>query len=531
MNSLTHYCRHVCSHALLLALLAGCTTVNTHPARDRVGPAAGPAPSPAPATTPATPAVTATGPLAVTITEAVLTGLENNHGFAVERLAPQVRRAGEELARSVFDPVLSGQVQRSRTRTEPFPVGSDPVTRSKTDSASVGLEQLLPFGTSISLAGSASRDHDGLDGDDLWGTGLDLDVTQPLLRGAGLGPNLASLRQARIDTQISEYELRGVAQTLVADIEKAYWDCSLAARRVAIFEQSLLVAERQSQETLERVRIGKLADSERAGADAEVALRRQELIDARAAQAQFKVRFLRLISPSGGGLWKREVELKTPAPEALPALTDPDVHVAAARRDRPDLNQARLEIRRGELELVKTRNGLLPKLDLFVSLGESGYARSFHAAVDANDGDSYAATAGLRVELPPLNRAARAQHTRALLNRRQAGEALSNLGLLAEEDVRRTCIEVARSRDQIAASAATRRLQEVKLDQEREKFRVGKSTSLLVAQAERDLLSSQVSEIGSRFSFLKAMVDLEAADGSLLRSRGLACPGAEPVAE
>jgi hypothetical protein len=39
-------------------------------------------------------------------------------------------------------------------------------------------------------------------------------------------------------------------------------------------------------------------------------------------------------------------------------------------------------IERDELEIVKTRNGLLPKLDLFVNMGKSGYASSFVGSVD-----------------------------------------------------------------------------------------------------------------------------------------------------
>ncbi len=47
---------------------------------------------------------------------------------------------------------------------------------------------------------------------------------------------------------------------------------------------------------------------------------------------------------------------------------------------RPDLNQARLLIRRGELDVVRTRNGLLPRLDAFITYGKTGYARTFSDA-------------------------------------------------------------------------------------------------------------------------------------------------------
>lgn len=108
-------------------------------------------------------------------------------------------------------------------------------------------------------------------------------------------------------------------------------------------------------------------------------------------------------------------------------------------------------------------------------------------------------------------------------------EALKNLTQLVQVDVRSAYIEVTRAREQIAATAATRNFQEEKLCTEIEKFRVGKSTSLLVAQAQRDLLASQIAEIQAFANYLKALVALYRLEGSLLQRRGISTLGIEPV--
>ncbi len=64
---------------------------------------------------------------------------------------------------------------------------------------------------------------------------------------------------------------------------------------------------------------------------------------------------------------------------------------------------------------------------------------------------------------------------------------------------------------------------------ETEKFRLGKSTSLLVAQAQRDLVSSQIDEVQAVVSYLKAFVEMYRLEGSLLDRRGITAPGREPV--
>ncbi|MCX5770449.1 MAG: TolC family protein, partial [Candidatus Hydrogenedentes bacterium] len=100
---------------------------------------------------------------------------------------------------------------------------------------------------------------------------------------------------------------------------------------------------------------------------------------------------------------------------------------------------------------------------------------------------------------------------------------------LVEQDVRGAYIELRRAREQVSATAATRKLQETVASTEAEKMRLGSSTSLLVARAQRDLLEAQINEVQAAKNFLQAIVNLYRFDGSLLIRRGIACPGAEPI--
>jgi len=211
------------------------------------------------------------------------------------------------------------------------------------------------------------------------------------------------------------------------------------------------------------------------------------------------------------------------------ALDDVEQHVQVALRMRPELNETKLLIQRGDLEVVSTRNGLLPRLDLFIDFGKSGYASIFTRAAENLTEDRYDVTAGLSLAYPPANRAAQARHSRAVVSRQQSRLALENLAQLVQVDIRSAYIEVNRTRQQIAATAATRTSQEEKLRAETEKFRVGRSTSLLVAQAQRDLVTSQIAETQAVANYLKALVALYRLEGSLLQRRSIAAPGAQPV--
>ncbi|NLH17588.1 MAG: TolC family protein, partial [Phycisphaerae bacterium] len=313
------------------------------------------------------------GPLDLSISSAVLLGMENNRSLLVQRFNPQITSTQEQKAQSVFDPVITGRMvnQQSKITDGPLRLRSS----SKINSADIGLEQYFPTGTSLGVFGSTDIDEQTAIGE--YGTRLGFSANQPLLRGFGSEVNLASVHQAQLDTRISEYELRGYVLTLVAQIEQAYWSYILAERKIEIYNQSLQLAETQLRQTDDRIQIGDLGASERAAAQAEVALRKEDLIDARNGLELIRLALLRLMNPPGADLWNRPVRLTSAPADPSKSFQSVEFHVAAALQMRPDLNQARLLLQRNELEVVKTRNGLLPRLDLFITLGNTGYADSF----------------------------------------------------------------------------------------------------------------------------------------------------------
>jgi len=470
-------------------------------------------------------------PLKVTVTEAILLCLENNRSLVVQRLNPAIQQTFEDQERAVFDPATNADLSAGRVKGERLARTGSETEDFTTDTVqgAISLEQYFPTGTTLDLEAEALKTDSSLYDSSFYSTRLGMTVTQALLQGFGTDVNLARLQQARLETRMSEYELRGFTEFLVAEVERTYWDYALARRQIEIVEESLKVARQQLNETKELIEVGRLARAELAAVQAEVAAQDQALIEARANKDSIRLQLLRLLNPAGPGLWQREVDLiyQSSLPEIK--LEDVGLHVAVSMRMRPILNEARLEILSGDLELVKTKNGLLPVMDLFLTLGKSGYASSFGQSVANISKDSYDAMAGVRFGYPVFNRNAKALHQRALLTQDQTQQSLENLSQLVEVDVRTAYIAVDSTKQQIAASSVTRMFDEEKLRTETEKLRVGKSTSFLVAQAQRDLLVSRIAEVRALANYLKALIDLYRQDGSLLERRGISAPGREPV--
>jgi len=535
-NTIASICKAIISAALAL-LAASCAPVEPETYSDYVGPEIKAPPSPivqgpAPGKhADANDPDAAKGPLKIGIQDAILQAMENNQSLAVERMNPQITRTFEQEELAVFDPLLDVEVSDNRALASRLSRAGSSTESSAADSITglVSLSKLFPTGTTVGLDGRTTYTDSSLYSDTFTANRIGVTVTQAILEGRDIRANLASVHQARIDTLVSQYELRGFAEILLEQVEAKFWDYALAQRQIEIYTNSLNLAEKQMAETQERIKWGDLAETELAAAQAEVALGKENLINARSTLAKDHLELLRLLNPSQNIDWSRDVILEYDTSPPDVNLDDVERHVEVALKMRPDLNQARLQIQRGNLEVVITKNGLLPKLDAFITFGKTGYADSFNRSADNIGGDSYDVSFGLVFQDPLFNRGARAAHTRALISRRQLNDALDNLAQLVQVDVRAGYLEVARTLEQIAATAATRNFQEEKLRAETEKFRVGRSTSLLVGQAQRDFVASQIAEIEALTNYLKALVALYRLEGSLLQRRGIAAPGGQPV--
>ena len=472
--------------------------------------------------------------LRISIGSAILMSLSNNKSLVVDKFNPPITRTFEQDAAAIFDPLVSGQVSDGKNRLPTTSIPTAPVGSTnlfgtlESTLGQLSVSDFLPSGTTVSLAYNTALFDPANATSQI--NNVEFNLTQSLLRGAGCDVNLASLRQARLDTISSQYELRGFAQSVVAQVEEAYWDYSLAQQQILIFQQSLDLAQANLDNTDKKIDAGVLGATNRAAAQAELALSEQDLINAQSNMEIARLALLRLLSPGGSNMWHRPVVLEDApvAPDIF--MQNVEQYLKVAERLRPDLNQARLQVQRGDLQIVKTRNGLLPRLDVFINLGATGYADSFRDSIRAIDDTGYGITAGVSGDWSPLNRAPIADDTRAHASREQAAASVGNLAELVQLDVRTAYENVIRFRKQIDVTAAAIKYQEINVLNENERFKAGNSTSFQVAQAQRDLVSSQVNHVSATVSYLKSLVELYRLDGSLLMRRGIAAPGGKPAA-
>jgi outer membrane protein TolC len=456
--------------------------------------------------------------LGLSLQDAVLSALENNPSIRAQRYSAAAGSTAADEAVAEFLPTLNAGAEASRVlqRADTY----------ENATASAGISEKLPTGTVLSAEATALHNRDAAAANDPYGMGLDFRLTQSLLKGGlNVSANLATVRKARLDALISRHQLKGFTETLVYNVETAYWNYYLAMRRLEIYRESLRLSEENLENTRQRIRVGSVAEIELAAAQAEAAQRRGELIEAEGSAETTRLKLVQLVNPKRNGqtgaFWDIPVVLNdSPAPPDF-NLDMVASHVELGLKSRPDLAEARIKLEKGELEVARTSNGLLPKLDVFIALGATGYAESFGKAAGNVFDEKSRLTGGVTFTWPLGSVAERAQSRRADYSRMELEEALSNMELTVELDIRTAYVAVERSRAKIAASAETARLQGENLRAEQQKFSVGRSTSFAVAQAERNLLEARLAEAQSVVDYLTAILDLYKQEGSLLERRGV----------
>ncbi|MCX7011971.1 MAG: TolC family protein, partial [Candidatus Sumerlaeota bacterium] len=458
---------------------------------------------------------------------AILTGVTRNRSLAVERFGPEISRTSIDEARAAFDPSLTGSASYGRSTrpagagggsvgTASAPVGTGSSTGSGGGAAtsvttrnfntSLQINETLPTGTELFLSGAyaGQRTLPPWIYTGSWSAGFN----QSLLRGMGVNVNLVTLRQARNTFASSQHQLRGFVLDLVQQIETAYWELALADETLRIREFSVRLANEQLQLNEDMIAVGKLAPSARFTAEAELATREADLVDAQAGVKSRTLDLIRLLDPDHVAQWEIHFDPKDP-PEVERVEVMPDVSATLAKQYRPELAQSRLDLANRDLDVVQTRNGLLPNLTGFGSYGRMSAGTDSHQATDDLDSSKYDNyQVGLSLQMDPLDRAERAARARARFQQQQAEAAVRNLEQQVDSDVRHAAVEVQRQWERIPATQKAVRSGEEDVQVQQSRFAVGIGTNIDVLTVQRSLIQSQLDEVTARIKYIEALTAL-----------------------
>ncbi len=483
----------------------------------------------------------------LTLKSVIFLALKNNLQIAFESLGPDASETDIAREESVYDPNVSLQFGKSRrvTQTGNFLAGAgEPSIYQQSWDLEVDVMKKFVSGTSAELKWNSSDSKTDFLFQALvpeYKSELSLSLTQPLLKDFGIDVGKSMIKIASLNFKISQDQFKNRVIDILHEVNKLYWSLYFQMKDYEAREDSLKLAEDLLREFKIKIEAGTLAPIEIYQAEAEVATRKEDLII-----ALDLLRDTEDILKTALSFYEKEqywdlAIIPVDEPRSTAVKEDLMEGLKVAFQYRPDYNQAKRDIEARKIMVKYTKNQVLPRVDLFGTIGTMGLAgRGNPDAVDCvgggsgggdassfsthwddvadnmASGDFYNYTIGIKVEFPLGNRFAKSQYSRAKVEALRAATYLKDLENNVINDVRMAVRQVATDFERIQAAKASLRLSVEKLKAEEKKYAVGLSTAHDLLEFQEDLARAKSREARSLADYEKTLTSLARAKGVLL---------------
>lgn len=203
---------------------------------------------------------------------------------------------------------------------------------------------------------------------------LNLAVTQPLLKNAGMNANKRQLRLAFINADAKAAQALIDASTTISQVEDSYWNLVAAWRNVAIQEEALKEAILQQQSNVRLARRGAAAPVDAVESQTQVSNFQNNVYSALQTVSQLQIQLKSLVvADPGDAIWTANLVPSTSV-QQLPTAGDLEQIIAEAQQNRPEIRQADDKRLSADIDRLFAANQALPQADLQVQYMSNGFA-------------------------------------------------------------------------------------------------------------------------------------------------------------
>ena len=349
-------------------------------------------------------------------------------------------------------------------------------------------------------------------------------ITQPLLRNAGLNAGLAAVRIAAGESKVAFEDYRRQMMATVGAAEAAYWGVFVAAQDVQFARESVDLAKSILKDAETALPLGGATQTQVDAAKVAVLERVARLTEAQ--QRHFESANT-MISYFSGDPIRKDSDLPSTSPPPQPSASD-------AKKDRtkvyntaftsnPDYVRRLRQLEVEDIRVTYAKNQKLPQLDLKASYGLNGLGDDFSSGFDDIEGTDFPAwSVGLEMRIPlGGNRTGRAQFDAAEARKAQAILGLKELEIQLNIAIENAIRQIDSTIKSFEANSAAVRLRKQLLADERAKLKEGKSSARLVLELDEDLSESEAAALLDLLQVQTAKLQFELVTGTVLSNRGL----------
>ncbi len=467
----------------------------------------------------------------LTLNDAIRAALAKNYTIKAQAAGTNASRAELAAEWGAFHPGIQGRYNfnsdGSPQSADPFTGNRPPSSVVETDSYSIGVGGITPWGLNYSVSGYTQNQRGTFNAfADNYYTFAGIELTQPILRGFGWDANLVGVRLARATHNSQRWAYRATVMNIVTGTINAYLELDFAQKNLAIARRSRDLAQSLLDENEKRFAAGSLSQADVTSARTRVATREEAILFAQRAVTLAENALKSLISDDKTTALLAEhltITKAAPLPDHQP---NPAAEFADALDRRPDYQQAKLNVTRADANRRYRRNQLLPRIDLVGSLGYNGLDPDFSQSRDqVLDRDSRSYSLGVVFNSPITFAAERGRYRAAKFTQEQAELSLAQ----TEQDIvvalGNAANNIETTRQRVEVSKQSLDLAEQALDAELKKLRAGTGSTFFVLAQQEILAGAEISAYRAEIDHQRALAEYNRQLGLTLEAHGISIEG------
>jgi len=387
---------------------------------------------------------------------------------------------------------------------------------------------------------------------------LALNFSQNLLNGFGLAVNKRAYHKAQNNIRGNDLTFKQQVIATLANVVNLYWDLVSFNDDLRVKQQTLELDTKLYHDNQRRAELGAIAPIDIIQAEAEMKTAQQDVITQESQVLQQEMILKNAITRNG--LDDPTVSLArivptdhidVPSTEMVVPIQD---LVSQAIATRPEIEQNQINLENARLDLLGTRNNLLPTLQAygnFSNVGQAGGLSSIPQPIIVNGqlvgygpltpaqasglalggygnvlGQVFSRkypnySVGFQLTVPLRNRANQADEITNELQYRQQQIQDKQLQNSIKLNVINAWTALRQARAAYDTAVEARKLQDQTLAGTRRKYELGTSTITDVLVAQRDDTTRQLSEVDTRDQYQRARTNLEQVMGTILDSHDI----------
>jgi len=479
------------------------------------------------------------GKFSLGLRDAILLTLENNSAIQIDETQIETQKFSLLGSFTAFDPSIQSTFNVNRNSSPTYSqlqvggkVNSTLITLDQ--SGQVSYTQTFTPGTNIVAEISSNKSSTNSSYDyfnPYYSSTLNLQFTQPLLRGAGRFANLAPVIIARRSLEQSRASFEAEVNDAVLQVIEQYWTAVEARGALDVQKKSLDLAQVSYERDKRSLELGALPPLDIYRSESEVASRKVSVIQAAYTLTQAEDALRITIGANQDPRFQSlEFDLtEKPQPSGELESVDAAAALADALARRPEVEVVKKSLAIDDANIRLAHNQLLPNLSFngfyqsngtnsqYDTKGNPIKGGGFGTSMNQAFGFGYPGYGGtLTLTLPVRNRAGQATLGSALVSRTRDLYTGQQTREQIIRDVNDALHQLDEAKLALVAGAVSFDLAQKSLASDQRKFELGAETNYFVLDSQTKLASAELVLLETQVNYQNALAAVRHATGSLL---------------